>query len=211
MDLESSSWQFDRLFTAVEELTRPRRTAESVAYWDAARHRKFKIYTVDHQPLLVELAKAVIPRGGQREGENSGKPSFGSREPVRLDAIDTLARIRTEVEAWCFRLDLRSRRAVADDMRSLVGAGRTVSDETCGQMGRAARGWASAAKVITGEESPAYAPHVPCPQCEAIGGLRIRLEQRLAACLRCGADWGADDGGIYILAEHVRLSAEIAG
>lgn len=183
-----------------------------MAYWDASRHRKYKIYTVDHQPLLVELARCVVPRTCVVDGdERGGVPYFGSRPAARLDAIDLLARIRGDVGEWCMRLDLGTRRAVASDLRLMLVAALKVSNETLGRMASDARGWANSAKVITGEESAAYAPHVDCPACGEVGGIRIRLSERLGVCLKCGAHWDDSDGGIYILAGHIRLAGEAAG
>lgn len=201
----------DRLVSAVDELTLPYSTVNSVPYWDAARHRKFKMVRVDHPPLLVSLSLAVVPSGRGSDDGEGGRSAPGSRPAARLEAVDELERIKTGVLGWVELLALTSRHAIAADLRMLVGVGLNVSLVTLTRLSRDARGWACGARVVTGWEPPVFAPRVPCPRCECVTSLRIYPATRLGRCVACGVTWADDDGGFGVLVEHVRAESERAG
>lgn len=200
----------DRLQDAVDELTLPRAHVVREPYWDAARHRKYRLVRVAHQPLLVDLALAIVPGGGQVDGEGV-RPMPGSRPAARLEAIDELERIKKGVLGWVSTLALTSRFAIAADLRMLVGAALQVSDVTLAGLSRDARGWATGARVVIGWEPPVFAPRVCCPACEALSSLRIYPAQKTGRCVMCGVTWAEDDGGFGVLVEHVRMESERAG
>lgn len=199
----------DRLVAAIDELTLPRNIVVSESYWDAMRHRKFRLTKVAHQPLLVDLALAVVPRASMEEDAGGGKP--GSRPAARLEAIDELERIKREVLGWMDLLALPGRLSIAADLRALVGAALNLSTVTLVRLSRDARSWAMGARIVIGWEPPVFAPRVTCPACDALSTLRIYPAQAAARCVNCGATWSGDDGGIGILADHVRLESELTG
>lgn len=206
--MSETSHQFESFFASVQELTLKRETVESVPYWDKSRHKKFRFHRAAHLPLLADLARAIHPTGGL--GGDGGRSRPGSRPGARLDAIDGMTKITAGARLWVTRLGGTPRATVVHDLGSLVGLAGGLTDEMCGWLALDARGWVTLARVVSGWQTPAFAPHAPCPQCERVGGLRIRLEERVGVCLVCGADWVAGDGGIFVLADHVRLTTEDA-
>jgi hypothetical protein len=82
--------------------------------------------------------------------------------------------------------------------------GRSASDaqEFAYQMERF-RTWC---RVFGGWDTPAWRPHVACPECEATqgkrAGMRVRLDVSSAVCLSCNATW--DHSSIYQLATQVQ-------
>lgn len=201
----------DRLDAALAELTEERVTADVVETWTASRNRKRTIRRTRHDPLLVDLARAVVPSGSQSDAGARSVP--GSRPAANLDAIDRLEAIRASARLWCTRLDVPERPSLPDTLRALGGARGRMSDDAVAWLAIDASQWVTWAKTVTGWATPPFAPHVPCPACDATGGLRIHLERKVGCCLRCGADWrelragetDADWGNIYTLADHVRL------
>ncbi len=196
----------DRLTLGVRELTEPRRTVEAVPGWTKSRHRTVKLHTVTHPPLLAALGHAVMPGAGLRHKGVRTAP--GSRPPIRLDAIDAQALIVRGVAQWTQALGNAPRGTVAKDLRGMVG---TLSGAVryLDAAVKSVQGWVTLCRVVSGWETPAFAPRgASCPVCEGVGGLRVRWETETAVCLRCGVSWGALNGSIYVLAEHIRQSRD---
>jgi len=62
---------------------------------------------IAHPPLLAQLRAAAVP--GQHGGHGATRHNApGSREPVRLDAVDVLSEIYVGISAWHARLRLPS-------------------------------------------------------------------------------------------------------
>jgi hypothetical protein len=211
----------ERLLNAVDELTQDRITVSPVGpgYTKArnkrptkypkaiAKHPALETHRVTHPSLLAELAEAIYP-GGTAVDDGGGRSVPSSQPPAVLAAIDRLEAIEIAVLEWRTRLRLAPRGAIADDIRALIGEAPMLTDDMVGWLTLDVCRWATWARVVTGWQTPPFAPHAPCPACERVGGLRIRLEAKAACCVICGADWDAHDGGIYVLAEHVRISTE---
>jgi hypothetical protein len=83
-----------------------------------------------------------------------------------------------------------------------VGIATTLDDDNLGRLAREVNRWWTWARVVTGWDSPPWRPNVDCPMCARRGGLRVRLNDRSAACLECGETW--DHTTIGLLAEHLR-------
>lgn len=207
--------------SAIGDLTEPRRHIEPYWTWTPGRHRQMSAWTSDQPSLLDQLRQLADTNPVNGEPGTGG---FESRPPGTLDALDRLVVIDAAVDDWLIRrLDLAHRDitippdhvcrhgahgAVCDpcsqhaDLRQLVGAAGHLHLDTLGELWQAARRWRTWAAVCTGWQSPAFAPQAPCPMCETVGRLRIRLDTRTATCLGCGEVW--DQGSIGLLAEHIR-------
>jgi hypothetical protein len=207
------SWSVESFRGSVKELCEPHVTMEAVPYWDKSRHRKVRFHRVEHESLLDDLVGAVVPGGGGFDPNERVSIAPGSRPAARLDAIDGMRRIEADVRLWVARVTgnwYGGRGAVRGDLSLLVGLSGGLADDVAGWLARDARAWVTLAKVLSGWDSPAYAPHVECPQCEHVDSLRVRLTQQAAVCVYCGAFWGPGNGGIGVLADHVRMTMEDA-
>lgn len=198
------------LLAAADELTDPRRHVEvlTASWWDNNRNRKTKVIRrVTTLPsLLDQLAEAVVPGETYIEGEGA-RPGFGSRPPARLDAIDRLLAITEGSARWVLSLGLSVRASVHGNVRALVGASGTLDSDTLDALTYEVTTWRTWAATVTGWQRPPWRPRVPCPICDRVGSLRIRLDQSTACCMDCGEAWDADRIGL--LAEHIRLTGEL--
>jgi len=197
------------LLAAADELTDPRRHVEviSASWWDVNRNRKTKVVRrVTTLPsLLDQLAEAVHPGETYIEGEGA-RPGFASRPPARIDAIDRLLAITAGSARWVVSLGLSVRASVHGNVRALVGASGTLDSDTLDALVYEVTTWRTWAAVVTGWERPPWRPRVPCPICETLGSLRIRLDRKTACCMYCGEAW--DEMRIGLLADHIRAEGE---
>lgn len=145
-------------------------------------------HTVVHPPLLEQLQQTVTTstlNGDMFTG------SAGSKPPSRLDAIALLQRIAKQSREIADTIRLRRTRDLTDRLSAISGAAPDQTQEDRTWIATLARGWVISARIITGWESPPFAPDVPCPNidCERRGTLRIRLEDASGACIECGVHW----------------------
>lgn len=188
----------------VAELVDPYETSVSIE--DAYGWKT--VYHTWHESLIDQLDQSAA---WSATGTDGGRTA-ASRVPVRLDAIDCLEMIRTAASEWLgkhrtaasdVRLqgDVRLQR-LKHDVRRLVGVPWTQLE--LHDLDAEVRSWVSRARVVTGWDIPAFAPHVRCPACNGLGTLRIRLVERTAACVAVGCVASWDPATIGILAEHIR-------
>lgn len=154
-----------------------------------------------HDPLLQQLAEAMEPSGGTGA---DGHRVPASSPPARIDAIDRLRDINQMVGMWCYAGQTRMARDLKVSMRKLVGI-PWRNRETIA-LDADVRLWLAWCRVLTGWDSPAWAPNEKCPACGMRGTLRIRLNLSTACCVdpNCRAAWDAQTIGY--LAEAVRLA-----
>jgi hypothetical protein len=199
------------LLAAADELTDPRRHVEviSASVWDRNRNKKFKsVRRITNLPsLLDQLADAVIPGETYVEGDTA-RPGFASRPPARIDAIDRLSAIQTGAARWVASLGLPVRETAQDNLRALVGVSARLDSDTFDALAYEITTWRTWAATVTGWQSPPWRPRVACPICDKLGSLRIRLDRQTACCMDCGEAWTGADGGIFLLAEHIRIAGE---
>lgn len=196
------------LHASVEALTAPRVTTTARPLWTRSRNRKVDLHRVRHAPLLAELADAATPGHASQDGRG-GRSVPGSRPAAWVDAVDALQFIRESVGAWCVWLAVPPRGGLAGDIRGLLGTAAGLRDDAVvAQLAADAHQWVGMAETLTGWSTPPFAPHVACPRCERLGGLRIRIDLRQGTCLHCRACWRTDDGGFGILAAHIRQATE---
>jgi hypothetical protein len=93
----------------------------------------------------------------------------------------------------------------AADLAQLVGAAGHLDRADLAELDGEVQRWRTWAAVVTGWQSPPYAPRAPCPICSRTGEIRIRLDTRCATCLACGEAW--DQGTIGLLAQYIRAWA----
>jgi hypothetical protein len=191
---------------AADALTEPYQHLEPIFTVDRHRNRRMKSVHVTRLPgLLGQLAEQFHPGATDEQGTRS---TPGSRPPVNLDALSAHTAITIGSTRWMWSLGLDIRNTPASNIRALVGAASTMDSDTQRALLAELRQWRHQAEVLTGWVSAPYAPHGPCPQCEAVGGLRVRLDVHTATCLRCAAWWTPDT--IDELAEHIRTLTSVS-
>lgn len=178
--------------------------AERFARYDEVRrkHLPSKLHLTRHPSLLDQLRAAAQIGGTGSDGPMGA--GYESRPAARIEAIDRLHAIDQDVDDWLVRkLNVHVQRdTLEDNLRALVGAASTLDSPGQHKLAREVCRWLTWARVVTGWESAPWKPNAPCPMCEARGGLRVRLEDREAACLECGETW--DNTTIGLLADTLR-------
>lgn len=158
--------------------------------------------TVEHRvsaPSLIDQLSSREPSSG--EGVRRG---FGSRPAAALEAIDTAKRIDAEAREWCRWLcvsDTGKPGTVIRRMYSMTPQMETpVLDLVTSDVTR----WWTAARVCTGWDTPPRQINGHCPACDEPerGTIRVRLDEWLAVCCKCGSVW--DKATIGILGQAVR-------
>lgn len=167
----------------------------------AERHHRAKV-----PALLAQLGADT--RDTSIDGGDGARGTYASKPPARLDALDTVARIDLAAARWI--RDLTGEWSDPGDDTAAVIRRVGVLAASCDPaqqkaIARDVHGWWVAARVVTGWDSPAWAPDATCPVCEERGTLRIRFLERVAMCTSpdCRAWW--DAGTIGLLADHVRV------
>lgn len=205
----------ERIGEHVEALTRPTTTRETQRTWDEDRQRfGGRVHVVEHPPLLVQLAQSV--EGTTGPSTSSG--SFESKPAARLDAIATLEWIRAGARQWVRDVVGERPGSVAWNLQLLAARAHVLSDvELAGDpedrkarpgLERTLFRWVATARVTTGWDSPAWAPHAPCMVCATVGRLRIRVAPMTAVCLECRSVWDASTIGV--LGNHVQIMLNAA-
>lgn len=172
--------------------------------WEAA-------HVTQVPPLITQLSEA----NPASTGAGAGKPA--SRPAANIEALDTLIDIDLAAARWVRDLG-------EDDPGSTIACisklyGLAASAHHCGnqkatienrravccavhQIERDIRRWWTQARIVSGWDSPAWAPNNTCPMCSERRTLRIRSDDKTAMCTGCRETW--DGGNIGLLAEHVR-------
>lgn len=193
------------LLAAADELTDPRRHVEVLTAWDHNRNKKTRRRITTLPSLLEQLGEAVVPGETYVEGD-AARSGFASRPPARLDAIDRLLAIEASAARWVASVGLVVRESATGNIRALVGISATLDSDTLAALVTEVYLWRNWAATVTGWQTPPWRPRVPCPVCDVLGSLRIRLDRKTACCIDCGEAWGED--AIGLLAEHIRLAGE---
>jgi hypothetical protein len=200
----------DQILDTADALTEPHMHTEPITYWDTNRHRKTRRHTTIQPGLLAQLYQSVIPASSSTEASAGG--TFGSRPPLAVEALSRHDQIAMAVLRWCTSMGLPTRASVESNIRALVGAVGHLDDDTTAALLTEMRQWRRWAAVLTGWENLLRPAGVPCPivDCGKTNTLRINLTTKTGMCQACGATWSEDDGGISILADHVRLQSNRA-
>lgn len=194
------------LAALIDDLCDPHHHIERIYDTDRHRNRRVRRIWETTQPgLLAQLAALVPPTSQQAEGSTGG--TFGSRPPLQLEALSRYAVIQIGAVRWAWSLQQPVRDTTESQLRGLIGPAASLDEPTLNTLVDEVRQWRRWCAVMTAWESPAYAPHVPCPVCEKVGRLRVNLAARTAVCLACDAGWDPDTIGV--LAEHVRKQREL--
>ena len=198
------------LLAAADELTDPRRHVEvlTATHWVNRNRKTVTKRRVTTLPsLLDQLGAAVHPGEAYVEQEGS-KPGFRSTPPARLDAIDRLLAIDAGAARWVQSVGLTVRATTAGNIRALIGISGTLDSDTLQALTTEVYLWRNWAATVTGWQSPPWKPRAACPICDTKDTLRVRLDRKTACCMACGEAWGESDGGIFLLADHIRAEGE---
>lgn len=180
----------------IRELTDPQHHAERYVMLDARnRPQKPKHHLTRHPSLLDQLRAAAS--AGRDGGDGPMVGGYESKPAARLEAIGQLLRIEQAVDDWLVRIfDVTPRRGIEDQLRQVAGLAPTLDTRKRVHLAAEVHRWRIWARVVTGWDSPPWQPNVPCPCCERRGELRIRMLDKTAACLHCGAVWDASTFGL---------------
>jgi len=194
------------LTALIDDLCDPHPHIERIYDTDQHRNKRVRRIWETTQPgLLTQLAQSVQYAGQQAEGAIGS--AFRSKPPLQIEALSRYLAIQVGAVRWAWSLRLEVRDSPESQLRGLIGPAATLDDPTLTVLVAEVRQWRRWCAVMTAWESPAYAPHVPCPLCDKVGAIRVNLTARTAVCLTCGAGWDPDTIGV--LAEHVRKQRKL--
>jgi hypothetical protein len=156
--------------------------------------------------LVVQLEGARDILGS--EGEQGGRGAPTSKPATRLEAIDMLALIRRESNAWLLDLGLTATPPdTTNRLHRLHGLYPSTEGEQRGRLERDVKSWWHQARIVTGWDMPAFKPRgATCPVCEKTGTLRVKVDGALCVEATCRTIWDATEVGL--LAEHIRVEQE---
>ncbi|WP_328382957.1 hypothetical protein OHQ88_10625 [Micromonospora zamorensis] len=192
-----------------DELTEPHQHVERFAVWDDNRNKKIRTHVTIQPGLLAQLHDSVSEPISEDGGVGTRRPP-ASRPPLALEALSKHTAIVIGVTRWCWSLRLDLRDTAESNIRAIVGKAPELDDDTRQTLLTELRQWRRWCAVLTGWENDLFAPRVPCPVCEKVGTLRVNLKAKAAFCnnMDCLAGWSDEDGSLYVLADHIRLSSE---
>ena len=199
--------EFIRLLVAPIETTEGERLGYDPSY--------DSVVTVVHPSLVEQLRRAVSGSAGHPGG---GSSSFGSRPPLRLEALDFLTRIEQEARSWVVHLEGVPRPSAEGNLWWLSGALPDLDEETLRELHHDVRSWRIGAAIAAGWDAAPWRPHVPCINCDSMGSLRVRAEPSgggigysgwavSAYCVDCGEAWDSSTIGFLGLHIEAMLSA----
>ena len=175
-----------------------------------------RVHVTTQPGLLAQLGEAMVDASSGSQEAAGARAVPGSRPPGCWEALATLAAITTAVAGWCWDLDLPLRDTVESSIRALIGKAPELDDDRAARLLADMRSWRYRAAVMTGWQSPLFAPRVPCPACGKNNTLRVNLDRQAAFCssqdrdesgaLMCGTTW--DAATIGVLADYIRSVAE---
>lgn len=212
----------------IADLTSPctHREAFTVRVEGAEQGWVQRVHVVRAPSLLEQLAAGDVDRSADHTADGtSGRGGFESSPAAHLDAVDTLAWIDSEATLLLARLDSdgsppaklldpkdRTDQQVAADVRvwrirRLHGQAPALDPVARRLLERDVRRWWIRARVVTGWDSRPWTPDNTCPICDTHGSLRVRLAEKVAACVHdgCRALW--DPATIALLADHIRAES----
>jgi hypothetical protein len=197
------------LVELAEQLADPHHHHEPIVDRDQHRNRTVRrAWTTRQDGLLAQLAAAATERTRSGDRPAGARPVPGSRPPGDLEAMARYAAITIDVCRWCWVLRIPQRDTVEDNIRALVGAAPGLEAADLSDLLVSMRRWHHQAAVMTGWASRAFAPNVPCPQCDETGALRVNVDRRMAMCVRadCGAQWTPETIGV--LGEYIQMATD---
>lgn len=208
-DQHADRTPLERIADAVNELTTPQSHVEWFQRFDerTRKHLTPEKHETSHPSLLEQLRAASTASKG---GDTAPTSGYESRPTARIEAVDRLAAVEQAVDDWLVRvIEQPTRLTLEDNLRALVGASPGLDTRQLSALARETARWLTWARVVTGWDTPPQRPNAACPLCEARGDLRVRLEEKTAACLACGETW--DPATFGLLADHIRgLNAGVA-
>lgn len=164
-----------------------------------------ELHRITEAPLVDQLSDAVTGSSSKSD-EDAGRSTFRSKPAARLEAVDALGRIDQQARRLAREMGL-------PDAGELAGVLSRISGEIGLHPHRRVRSWWATARMLTQHDAPPLRPHgVPCPVCWETNSLRIRLDEEMAVCTRCGEDWDRSGepshGSLDMLGQHVSWCAE---
>lgn len=194
----------------IRELTRPYTTRATIHRTtrdhDGRARAVREVHTVHHPSLINQLDEATTANS-HRSDSDAARGIATSKPAAHLEAIDALNRINHQSRTLAGELDVNPiPPRLIDRLEAIAGALGTDNH-------RQVRSWWATARLLTQHDTPPIRPHgVPCPECWETDTLRIRLEDELASCHKCGALWdrtgNPDHGSLDVLGQHVRWCAD---
>ena len=191
-----------------EHYTRQQHNNDGTTTWIGGDH------TTHNAALITQLWDAVEASGSSEKG---ARAAFVSKPTARIEALDAGVRIDLAASRWVRDLG-------EDDPQDTIGCilrlnGLAASTHNCRHKPKRnksgtitcctfhaiesdVRSWWVQARILTGWDQPAWQPDNTCPLCGIKGGLRVRVEEKLATCTKCHESW--DDTTIGLLADHIR-------
>jgi hypothetical protein len=156
--------------------------------------------------LVVQLEGARDVLGS--EGEQGGRGAPTSKPATRLEAIDMLALIRRESNAWLLELGLTATPPdTINRLNRLHGLYPSTQGEVRSRLEGDVKSWWHQARIVTGWDMPAFKPTgARCPVCETTNTLRVKVDGALCVEAKCRTRWDATEVGL--LGEHVRTEME---
>jgi hypothetical protein len=163
-------------------------------------------------PLITQLTQAKPAPTGDLTGAGPR-----SRPAANIEALDTYTHIDIQAARWVRELgedDPSDTIACITKLYSLAASAHhcgytkaTIEDRkvTCcavHNIERDIRHWWTQARIVSGWDTPAWAPNNTCPMCSERRTLRIRPDDQTGMCTGCRETW--DRSNIGLLAEHVR-------
>ena len=159
-----------------------------------------RVHRVRFPPLIVQLAMAVEPS----TSTEAGARGYESSPTARIDAIDRLNAIRAATGLLLYDAGVKPTGHLGRDIRAIVGA--TMDDQLLRIAVKEARTWLTWARIVTGWDTPPVRPHVRCPICDHLGGIRVRFDPTNACCVECGTAW--DESTVGLLAAEIVTAGE---
>lgn len=195
----------EQIVDHVTQLVDPRQHVEPYRR-ELPGSRKVRWYGhVTQQPSLLDQLRA----GGAAMAGEGGSRGFESRPPFALDCFDRLLAIEAG-SAWWVSVVLggKLREHAEGNLRAMVGhAPSLLLDADLADLAHDVHRWYGWAVVLTGWRIPPFRPRASCPVCSAKRGtLRVRPDERTAACLHCGSVW--DPATFGILVDHIRSEGQ---
>ena len=188
----------------IRELVRPYTTHEIVTQPVNGVDTQ-RVHTVHHASLLNQLRNATQGATGLSDSDASRSVPT-SKPAAHLEALDLLARIDAQSKNLALSVEAGDHHNLEDRLLAISGK---VGSETHYRV----RSWWAAARLVTHHDTQPIRPHgVPCMNCWELNTLRIRLEDEIAICTKCGETWDRTNepghGSLDNLGQHVKWCLE---
>jgi hypothetical protein len=176
-------------FELVKELVQPILTSTVYQVDDS-----YCEHSVMHPPLLDQLLATIRVATAESQGSRA---TPGSQSPLRIDAFDAYNSIAKEAKTV-----LKEVFKVTPNSDVKVNVTRFLDLPISKELAQLIYQWHATASVITDWQTPPFRPNAPCPVCNKVGTLRIKLAMQSAVCVGCQSLWNA--ATIGLLADHIR-------